>query len=51
MRPLVAHCHSGMGRLYRGAGKPEDARQHFTVATNIYRELNMGFWLAQVEID
>ena len=51
MRPLVAHCHSGMGRLYRRAGKPEDARQHFTAATNIYRELNMRFWLAQVEIE
>jgi hypothetical protein len=26
MRPLVAHCHLGLGRLYRRARKPELAR-------------------------
>ena len=51
MRPLIAHCHSGMARLCRNSGKPEDARQHFTAATSIYREINMGFWLAQVKAE
>jgi class 3 adenylate cyclase/tetratricopeptide (TPR) repeat protein len=49
MRPLVAHCHSGMTQLYYRLGKPEDARQHFTAATGMYREMNMGSWLAQLE--
>jgi tetratricopeptide (TPR) repeat protein len=42
MRPLVAECHSGMGRLYRHSGKLEEARQHFDAATSLYREMNMG---------
>jgi tetratricopeptide (TPR) repeat protein len=41
MRPLVAECHSGLGRLYRRSGKPEEARQHFDAATSLYREMNM----------
>jgi predicted ATPase/class 3 adenylate cyclase len=47
MRPLVAHCHLGLGRLYRRAGKPEDARENLTAATTMYRDMDMGFWLEQ----
>ena len=28
MRPLVAHCHLGLGRLYRRTGKGEQAQEH-----------------------
>src|SRR5215475_13402924 len=28
MRPLVAHCHLGLGKLYRRTGKREPAREH-----------------------
>jgi len=28
MRPLVAHCHLGIGKLYRRTGKPKQAREH-----------------------
>src|SRR5262249_48095349 len=38
MRPLVAHCHLGLGRLYRRAGFGEQAREHLANATAIYRE-------------
>jgi hypothetical protein len=28
MRPLVAHCHLGLGKLYRRTGKREQAQEH-----------------------
>jgi class 3 adenylate cyclase len=49
MRPLVAHCHLGLGRLYRRTGQREQARDHLTMAATAYREMDMGFYLAQVE--
>jgi len=51
MRPLVAHCHLGLGKLYRRTGKPEQAREHLTTATTMYREMGMGFWLEQAEAE
>ena len=47
MRPLVAHCHLGLGKLYRRIGKPEHARENLTAATTMYREMDMDFWLEQ----
>jgi Tetratricopeptide repeat len=49
MRPLVAHCHLGLGRLYRRTGKREPAKEHLTIATTMYREMGMGFWLEKAE--
>ena len=49
MRPLVAHCHLGLGKLSRHTGKREQAREHFTTATTMYREMDMRFYLAQAE--
>jgi DNA-binding SARP family transcriptional activator len=51
MRPLVAHCHLGLGRLYRRTGKPEQAREHLTTATTMYREMDMRYWFEQAEAD
>ena len=45
MRPLVAHCHFGLGKLYRRIGKPEGARENLARATTMYRELDMDVWL------
>ena len=47
MRPLVAHCHLGLSKLYRRVGKQEQADEHFTTATTLYREMDMAFWLEQ----
>ncbi len=47
MRPLVAHCHLGLGKLYRHTGKRQDAQEHLTAATTMYREMDMRFWLDQ----
>ena len=45
MRPLVAHCHLGLAKLYRRTGKREQAHEHLTTATTMYREMDMRFWL------
>ena len=51
MRPLVAHCHLGLGKLYRRTGKREQAQEHLTTATTMYREMDMPFWLEQAEAE
>jgi hypothetical protein len=51
MRPLVAHCHLGLGKLYRRTGKHSEAREHLTTATTMYREMDMRFWLEQAEAE
>jgi predicted ATPase/class 3 adenylate cyclase len=48
MRPLVAHCHLGLGRLYRRAGKGQQAREGLTIATTMYREMAMAYWVETV---
>jgi tetratricopeptide (TPR) repeat protein len=49
MRPEVAHCHLGLGRLYRRVGDRARAEQHLTLAVTMYREMGMTFWLEQAE--
>jgi class 3 adenylate cyclase/tetratricopeptide (TPR) repeat protein len=49
MRPLVAHCHLGLGKLYRLTGKGAEEREHRTAATMMFREMHMRFWLEQAE--
>jgi hypothetical protein len=45
MRPLVAHCHGGLGRLHRALGDEATARHHLVTAAAMYREMDMRFWL------
>jgi tetratricopeptide (TPR) repeat protein len=49
MRPLVAHCHLGLGKLYRRTDKQQEAQEHLTTATTMYREMDMRFWLEQAD--
>ena len=49
MRPLAAHCHLGLGRLYRRTGDQAKAHEHLTTATTMYREMGMRFWREQAE--
>jgi class 3 adenylate cyclase/tetratricopeptide (TPR) repeat protein len=51
MRPLVAHCHLGLGKLYRRTGKREQAQEHLTTATAMYREMGMTYWLEKAEAE
>jgi tetratricopeptide (TPR) repeat protein len=49
MRPLVAHCHLGLGKLYRRTGDRAKADDHLNTAMTMYREMGMTFWLEQAE--
>ena len=49
MRPLVAHCHRGLGTLYAATGQREQARRELATAIALYRGMEMTFWLPQTE--
>ena len=51
MRPLVAHCHLGLGKLSRRTDRQEQAQEHLTTAATMYREMDMQFWLEQAETE
>ncbi|HSF02936.1 MAG TPA: tetratricopeptide repeat protein [Solirubrobacterales bacterium] len=51
MRPLLAHCHLGLGRLYRHTGKRQEAHGHLATAATMYREMAMTYWLQQTEAE
>jgi Tetratricopeptide repeat len=51
MRPLLAHCHLGLGKLYHRTDKREPAREHLATATTMYRELGMTYWLEKAEAE
>jgi class 3 adenylate cyclase/tetratricopeptide (TPR) repeat protein len=51
MRPLVAHCHLGLGKLYRRTGKREQAHEHLTTAITMYREMDMRLWLEEAAVE
>jgi hypothetical protein len=50
LRPRIAHCHLGLGKLFRRTGKSEQAQEHLTTATTMYQEMHMPFWLEQAEM-
>ena len=50
MRPLIAHCHVDLGKLYRRIGNTQQAKEHLTTATSMMREMEMGLWLDQAEV-
>jgi class 3 adenylate cyclase/tetratricopeptide (TPR) repeat protein len=49
MRPLQAHCHLGLGTLYAKIGRLEQARAELSAAIELYRGMEMTFWLPQAE--
>jgi tetratricopeptide (TPR) repeat protein len=51
MRPVVAHCHHGLGKLYRRSGNLERAQEHLTTAVTMYGEMGMSYWLQQGEAE
>jgi tetratricopeptide (TPR) repeat protein len=44
MRPLVAHCHYGLGTMYRQMGQYDRARCELSAAVALYREMGMSFF-------
>jgi tetratricopeptide (TPR) repeat protein len=49
MRPLQAHCHLGLGMLYATVGQREQARTALATAIEMYRAMDMSFWLPRAE--
>jgi class 3 adenylate cyclase/tetratricopeptide (TPR) repeat protein len=49
MRPLQAHCHHGLGRLYGQTGRGAQARAALATAIDLYRDMEMTFWLPETE--
>jgi hypothetical protein len=49
MCPLQAHCHHGLGALYAMVSQREQARTTLTTAIEMYRAMDMTFWLPQAE--
>ena len=50
MRPLVAHCHLGIGRLYQRMSRESEAKAELSRATEMYRQMDMQFYLKQSEV-
>jgi Flp pilus assembly protein TadD len=50
MHPLAAHCHLGLGNLYLKLGRREQARADLSQALELFRAMQMTFWLPAVEV-
>jgi hypothetical protein len=51
MRPLVAHCHVGLGKLYRRTGDYEKAKTQLANDVAMMREMSMGLWLEKAKAE
>jgi tetratricopeptide (TPR) repeat protein len=51
MRPLVAHCHLGLGSLHARMGRREQATKHLDTAAMMYRGMDMPFWLERAQAE
>jgi tetratricopeptide (TPR) repeat protein len=49
MRPLMAHCHLGLGTLYQKAGREHEAQAELATAAERYRAMAMTFWLEKAQ--
>ena len=49
MKPLQAHCHRGLGKLYCQTGQLEQARTELSTAIDMYRDMEMTFWIPETE--
>jgi tetratricopeptide (TPR) repeat protein len=49
MRPLVAHCHRGLGTLYAAMGRRAEARAELNTAIDLYRAMEMTLWLPEAK--
>jgi len=48
-RPLLAHCHYGLGKLYLKTRKRAEAHEQLAISMKMYRAMNMLFSLEQAE--
>jgi class 3 adenylate cyclase len=46
---VQAHCHLGLGTLYTKIGRRQQAHAELSAAIDLYRAMEMNFWLPQAE--
>jgi hypothetical protein len=51
MRPLLAHCNVGLGKLYRRTGDLRLAKEHLNDGVAMMRQMGMGLWLERAEAE
>jgi class 3 adenylate cyclase/tetratricopeptide (TPR) repeat protein len=51
MRPLAAHCHWGLARLFRRAHDPIAAQEHAAIARAQFQDMEMIGWLQRMEAE
>ena len=51
MRPLQAHCHLDLGKLYGRVGRLDEARAELSTAVAMLRERGMRHWLPEAEAE
>jgi class 3 adenylate cyclase/tetratricopeptide (TPR) repeat protein len=49
MHPLLAHCSLELGQFYTRSGETEKARSELIKAIDLFRSLDMRFWLPKAE--
>ncbi|MBI3329284.1 MAG: tetratricopeptide repeat protein, partial [Nitrospinae bacterium] len=49
MHPVLAHCHLGLGALYRQMGRLKQARSELSAAIELFRSMEMTLWLPRAE--
>jgi hypothetical protein len=49
LRPLMAHCHRGLGTLYAKTDQRQRAHAELSTAIALYRTMDMTCWLPQAE--
>ena len=49
MRPLIAHCHADLAKLFRRPRKRTESDERFATATMMYRDMGMTYWLERAQ--
>jgi serine/threonine protein kinase/tetratricopeptide (TPR) repeat protein len=49
LRPLLAHCHFGLGTLYETLDQPQPAHRELSLAAELFRNMDMAFWQRRTE--
>jgi hypothetical protein len=44
-------CRLGLSKLHRRTGQREQAQEHLTTATTMYRDMGMTYWLEMAEAE
>ena len=49
MRPLLAHCHRGLGQAHKISGEKSEARSELKSAMDLYRSMGIELWIPEIQ--